>query len=144
MPDGYSSLFPLIASIAIDDPGYNLFYKYLKENLIMLEVTSYNKGPVLVATLTGRVDSSGSKELEAQLLVLIDANQADVVLDCSGIAYISSAGLRIFLMAAKKTKSLNGRIRLSGLQEPVQDVFEISGFTKLFEIFPTLDEALAS
>jgi len=110
----------------------------------MLEVTSYNKGPVLVATLTGRVDSSGSKELEAQLLVLIDANQADVVLDCSGIAYISSAGLRIFLMAAKKTKSLNGRIRLSGLQEPVQDVFEISGFTKLFEIFPTLDEALAS
>jgi anti-anti-sigma factor len=110
----------------------------------MLEVTSYNRGPELVVTLSGRVDSSGSKELEAQLLVLIDENRADVVLDCSGIAYISSAGLRIFLMAAKKTKLLKGRIRLSGLQEPVQDVFEISGFTKLFEIYPTLEEALAS
>ena len=110
----------------------------------MLEVTSYNRGPVLVVTLSGRVDSSGSKELEAQLLVLIDDEHKDLLLDCSGVAYISSAGLRIFLMAAKKIKSLSGRIRLGGLQEPVQDVFEISGFTKLFEIYASVEEALAS
>jgi anti-sigma B factor antagonist len=110
----------------------------------MLEVTSYNKGSALVVTLSGRVDSSGSKELEAQLLVLIDENHTDLVLDCAGVAYISSAGLRIFLMAAKKIKSFKGRIRLVGLQEAVRDVFEISGFTKLFEIYASLDEALSA
>lgn len=110
----------------------------------MLEVTSYTRDGVLVIVISGKIDSTASKELEKQLMPLIDANQLGLILDCSAIPYISSAGLRLFLMAAKKVKAQNGLIYLSGLQETMLDVFEISGFTKLFEIHPSVELALSA
>jgi len=110
----------------------------------MSEITSYTRDDLLVVLISGRVDSTASKELEKQLMPLIDVNQTDLVLDCSAIPYISSAGLRLFLMVAKKVKAHNGRIHLCGLQETMRDIFEISGFTQFFEMHPSVELALSA
>jgi anti-anti-sigma factor len=110
----------------------------------MSEVTSYTRDDSLVVLISGRVDSIASKELEKQLMPLIDANQTDLVVDCSAIPYISSAGLRLFLMMAKKVGAHNGLIHLCGLQDTMRDVFEISGLTKFFEIHLSVEQALAA
>jgi anti-anti-sigma factor len=58
--------------------------------------------------------------------------------------YISSSGLRVFLVAQKKVLSLNGKLILCNMQPTIQEIFRISGFSNLFRIFDTLEEALES
>ena len=108
----------------------------------MLEISSALRGQVLVATLSGRIDAAASKQLEEQAMQWIDGGNSDLVLDCTSIVYISSAGLRVFLLIAKKIAASKGSLKLCGLAGAVREVFDISGFSKLFTIVPTVAEAL--
>ena len=64
------------------------------------------------------------------------------VLDFSGVNFISSAGLRAILLIAKRLEPIGGKVKLCGLNATLMDVFEISGFSKLFVIVPTVAEAI--
>ena len=66
-----------------------------------------------------------------------------VILDLSDLSYISSAGLRVLMLAARQTKAQNGTLVLTGLQPLVQEIFEISRFNLVFDIAPSLRDALA-
>ena len=67
-----------------------------------------------------------------------------VVLDLSGLEYVSSAGLRCFMLASRQAKAQHGRIFVAALQAMVAEIFEISHFNLVFQVFPTVREALAA
>lgn len=95
-----------------------------------------------VITLSGRIDSTSSGEFEEKLIEVIDAGTNTMVIDFLNVQFISSAGLRVLLLAAKKVKPYGGKILLSNLSEGVREVFDISGFSALFSIFDSVNDAI--
>lgn len=100
-------------------------------------------GDILIVRPGGRLDSSSSPELERLLTEQLEAGSQRLVLDFSRLDYISSAGLRVVLLAGKKLRASQGRMVLVSLQDMVRDVFDMSGFLSLFAVADTLDEGLA-
>lgn len=94
-------------------------------------------------SLAGRLDSMTAPEVEAKLLPLADKPGGDLLLDLSGLEYISSAGLRVVLMAAKRLRAGKGRFRLCGLSAHVRQVFEISGFLGILTVCDDCEQAIA-
>jgi anti-sigma B factor antagonist len=102
--------------------------------------TSIDNVPIL--SVFGRIDAATYKDLESILSGLIDQNKSEIVLDLEGVTYISSVGLRVLLAAQKKVRPKNGSVRLVSLQPFVREVFEMTGFNRLFTIYPNQSEAL--
>ena len=110
-----------------------------------MEITESKQGQVVTLALKGRLDTSTSKLLEETLLDLINQKQEHrFVIDCQHLDYISSAGLRVLLVAAKIIKPENGKIVLSALKAHLKEIFEITGFQGIFPIFPDQEEARTS
>ncbi len=108
-----------------------------------MEFQKAKEGAALVLAVTGRLDTLTAPQFEAECAACADAGDTRIVVDLSGLEYISSAGLRSILGAAKKLKSLGGGISFCGLSGIVAEVFTVSGFVKLLPVFPTRQEALA-
>jgi anti-anti-sigma factor len=102
-----------------------------------MEIEIGETGGVTVFALDGRLDSATAPDLEQRLLGPAGSPGAALVVDCGRLAYVSSAGLRVLLMAAKAARGAGGRIALAALQPQVRQVFDISGFSSLFEIHDT-------
>jgi anti-anti-sigma factor len=100
-------------------------------------------GRALVIAPEGRVDSVSSSELERLVVSRIEAGEKRLVLDLSGVEYISSAGLRVLLMAAKRLKEPPGGLVLCGMGPSVRTVLELAGFLPLFAVEARREEALA-
>jgi anti-anti-sigma factor len=100
-------------------------------------------GRALVIAPEGRVDSVSSGELERLVVSRIDAGEKRLVLDLSGVEYISSAGLRVLLMAAKRLKEPPGGLVLCGMGPSVRTVLELAGFLPLFAVEARREQALA-
>lgn len=107
-----------------------------------MEIKEIKKNQVTVLMVEGRLDSGTSGTLEKNLISAIEAGEKNLVLDFTGMDYISSAGLRVLLMAAKKTNKLGGMLVLSALNPNVREVFDIAGFTNIFSIFNSLEDAV--
>ncbi|HYB71472.1 MAG TPA: STAS domain-containing protein [Candidatus Bathyarchaeia archaeon] len=94
----------------------------------------------------GRIDhatADGFKIALAPHLAACAAGRDKVVLDLTGVEYISSVGLRVLMLASKQAKAQGGSLAVAGLQPVVREIFEISRFHLVLEVFPTLREALA-
>ncbi len=104
--------------------------------------TSYS-GATAVAVLEGRVDSANAKEFDEQLGAVIDQGASNLVVDCGGLNYISSAGLRVLLIAIRKTNEAGGGLALCAVPDHIREVLEVSGFVRLTKVFATADEAVA-
>jgi len=99
---------------------------------------------VSVIGLDGRLNVTTAADLEKTFNALFQEKKTKILIECRKLDYISSAGLRVLLAAAKLFKKSNGEIVLSGLIPGVKQVFEISGFTSIFQIFATKDDAVKS
>jgi len=99
------------------------------------------KETTIIASLEGRMDALSAPDFSRQMDAWIESGLEDFTIECSQFDYISSAGLRAILMAAKKLHEQNGTLRLAALQENVQTIFTISGFDKIIPITATLDNA---
>lgn len=106
-----------------------------------MQVDIENHGPVVVVAVGGRVDAYTAPELEQQIAAAL-GDQTALVIDLSATEYVSSAGLRVLITLAKRTRAGELRMRLCGLQEGVREVFDIAGFTALFELCDTRSAAL--
>lgn len=95
-----------------------------------------------VINLGGRLDAVTAPDCEQRTRDLIGAGNLRIVIDFSGLEYISSAGLRALLVIAKLIKEKNGQVCFANVQGNVQSVFEMSGFTSLFQIRNSVAEAL--
>ena len=107
-----------------------------------MEIAEERRDGALLLAPAGRLDSNSSGELEARLVAAIGAGSRRLVVDLARVDYVSSAGLRVLLMAAKKLKPVNGKILLSCLKPHIRDVFDIAGFTTIFPIHETDEQAL--
>jgi anti-sigma B factor antagonist len=108
------------------------------------EITQHMESGVVVLAVAGRLDSSNAGTLEHEMLDLIDGGESRFVVDCAALDYISSAGLRVLLIAAKRLAATAGVIVLSGLTEQIKEVFDIVGFASIFKTYPTPHEAIAA
>jgi anti-anti-sigma factor len=95
-----------------------------------------------ILNIDERIDTTNSTILESEIDKIFSAGERDIILDCSGLKYISSSGLRVFLMAQKRTNALKGRLHICNLQPAIKEIFVISGFSSIFRIFDTKQEAL--
>jgi anti-anti-sigma factor len=108
-----------------------------------MDISEAQEGATLVIAPRGRVDSVSSSELERILVARLDAGARRVVIDLAGVEYISSAGLRVLLLAAKRLKAPQGVLVLCGLGPGVRAVLELAGFLSLFAVEPGREQALA-
>ncbi len=92
--------------------------------------------------LSGRLDSATASGFEKPLQDLFTLPASRVLMDFSALDYISSAGLRVVLMAAKRAKQSQGALVLCSLQQQVRDVFEISGFLRILDVADDAASAL--
>ncbi len=97
----------------------------------------------IVAAIAGRLDGAAAPEADESLSGLIGP-QSTLIVDLAGLSYVSSAGLRVLLKLAKQAKGSKARLVLSGVTDGVKEVFEISGFTSIFSIYPDRGQALAA
>jgi anti-sigma B factor antagonist len=107
-----------------------------------MEIQKELLGDVAIFDIDRNLDSNTSGDLERVLISHIDGGGVKVLIDGTKLNYISSAGLRVLLIAAKKITAANGKIVLCALQNHIKEVFDIAGFSKLFTIVLTRDEAL--
>ena len=108
-----------------------------------LEIGERRQASTLVLAPVGRIDNLTSAEFQKRLLAAVTSGSTDVVIDFSGVDYISSCGLHA-LMTALRQKSKEQRIAVARLTEVVHEIFSISRFTHLVPIFATIDEACAA
>lgn len=99
-------------------------------------------GSVTVAAIRGEVDSVQAIELEDRVMAILDRGVRRLLIDCSDLEYINSAGLRVFLLAAKQL-SPGGSLAFCGLAPNVKLVFETIGFDRILTIHDTREAALA-
>jgi anti-sigma B factor antagonist len=109
-----------------------------------MEITSVQQNDVTVVTILHDMDASTSAETTTFLHAEIDAGRARLVIDLSGVAYLSSAGLRVILAAARNARSSGGDVRLVVSEGNIRRVVEMSGFAKFVKTFPTPERAVAS
>ena len=86
-----------------------------------------------VATLEGEMDTAAATEAEEVLKPLYTSDGKDVIIDCNGLEYIASSGLRILLSILKAAKANGSKVTLRGVNDDIKNVFKLTGFISIFE-----------
>ena len=108
-----------------------------------MDITTRTENGVTLVTFAGSLDSNTSPRAQQAVDEMLAGGARKVVVDCTTLDYISSAGLRVLLGTAKRLTGGSGSgLRLFGLNETVREVFEISGFSTILAVFATEAEAL--
>ncbi len=108
-----------------------------------LSVTAEQHDKGVILCLNGRVDGTNAGALESVIREQLEGSQANLVFDFSDLNYISSAGLRVLLVAARDTQAKGGKSVFCGLSQQIAEVFSVSGFDKILAVHTSRDEALA-
>ena len=109
-----------------------------------MQIVEARTAGVDVLAPRGRIDSTTASLLDARMSPLVAASRPRLVVDFSNVDYISSAGLRIMLLAARRVEEAGGHLALCGLGDAVRQVFYLAGFLPLFLICGSRDEAVTS
>ncbi len=107
-----------------------------------MNITTSEVEGVTIAEFEGNLDTNTAPGAEERLGELIGKGVTKILVDFTKLEYISSAGLRVLLVTTKRLGGTGGSMRICGLNETVEEVFEISGFSTIFSVFGTRDEAL--
>jgi len=97
-----------------------------------------------IILFSGRMDANSSPDGEEGIQSLVRSGRTKIVVNASGLSYISSSGLRVLLAGLKLAREAGGDIRLSCLQPQIRDVITMTGFNRIFTIFEREEEAVKS
>ena len=106
-----------------------------------MEITERKTADVVTLGLSGKLDTTSAKPFEEKILGRIESGERRIIIDLAQLDYVSSAGLRVFLLANKRLSSANGKILLCSLQGSVREVFDIAGFSSIFSIYDSHEDA---
>jgi len=109
-----------------------------------MEIRQEKREDVVIIQLLGRLDEIAISEVDGFFSNLLTQGVSRLLLDLSQVEYISSSGLRVLLMLSKALKEPEGALKLAGLSPFVAEVFEISNFGRIFDIYPTTAAATAA
>lgn len=99
-----------------------------------MELIITDNGDSLVGTLKGRLDTVNSEQFNKDMQPLMEAADRHIELECSELEYISSSGLRLFLMLRKQVSAKGGKLVIRNINDTIREVFTITGFFNLFEV----------
>ena len=109
-----------------------------------MEVNESSDGTVTIVTVKGRLDSATAPTLGERLSGALVAPSRHLLIELSQLEYISSAGFRVLLLAAKRAAETDGQIVLAGVSGKVRQLFDLGGFLDLFRICGSRDEGIAA
>jgi anti-anti-sigma factor len=102
-----------------------------------MQIQEEKQDDIVILTISEHLDTVTAPTFETRLLGSIDRGARKVLVDCGPLEYVNSAGLKVFLLAAKKLETLGGKLVLCALAPSVLMIFEMIGFTKIMTIVPT-------
>ncbi len=108
-----------------------------------MEAQVEEKGDVVIVRVTGRLDAASSPQLEKKINSIIDSGHFKMVLNFSGVDYLSSAGMRLMLSVSKKLKHLEGKVVACSLNDEVMEVIKMAGFHQVLELYPSEEESFS-
>jgi len=108
----------------------------------MMNITKEKINDFCILKIEGRIDTTNFTNFEAEINLLFNSGEKNIIFNCSGLNYISSSGLRVFLITQKKSISLDGKLHICCLQPTIKEIFDISGFSSIFNIFDSQQEAI--
>lgn len=97
---------------------------------------------IRVLDIGGELDAHTASQLENSLKALIDESKIYIIVNCSGLEYIASAGLGVFMAYIEDVRGMGGDIKLTNMNERVYNVFDLLGFPTLYDIHDDENEAL--
>jgi len=109
-----------------------------------MEISEQRQGDVVVLHPVGHLNNDTSPVFQQKLLAAVGSTGVAVLVDLSGVDYVSSAGLRALMMASKQSKATNGHIAVAGLTTMVKEIFAISRFSLVVQVFETPAEAISA
>ena len=107
-----------------------------------MKITQREVNDVKIIDFEGNLDTNTSHNAEVELKKLLNQGEKKIIINLLNMDYISSAGLRVLLATTKQLKSTGGSLRLCHLNETVLEIFDISGFSIILDVFDTESEAL--
>ena len=116
----------------------------MKVDGIVVSVITGKQDGVSVLKVSGYLDTTTASELESAVAELVMRRQNKIVVDLSGVNYISSAGWGIFIGEIKDIRHRGGDLKLSGMVGDVYEVFQLLEFHSILEAYPSTDEAISS
>ncbi len=110
-----------------------------------MQVESIQSDQAVVITVTGRLDTTTASDFETNCFELISSKAHNgIVIDLQALEYMSSAGLRSILSLGKRVKAQGKGLVFCSLQGMVKEVFDVSGFTSIFSVYESQEEALGA
>lgn len=99
-----------------------------------MDITIKTQEGKTLVTLNGRIDTTNADKFQQDLAPLMQGDKPDIEMDCSGMEYTSSQGLRMFLMLQKSVMARGGSLMLRNMRPQVREVFDITGFSNIIKI----------
>ena len=99
-----------------------------------MNITINKQGKKTFVTLNGRIDTTNADQFQQDIASLMEGDLPDIDIDCSGMTYTSSQGLRIFLLLQKSVMARGGQLVMRNMNPMVKEVFDITGFSNIITI----------
>ena len=109
-----------------------------------MQITVRDEGDTKVVDLNGKLDTNTTPTAEGEINALLDAGASKLLINFEQLSYISSSGLRLLLATAKRLKGSGGDLKVCSLNEMATEVFEVSGFSAILNVFPNEQDALSA
>ena len=98
---------------------------------------------IIILAIDGNLDAEGTQAMEEKVLALLESGETKLLFDFSGLDYINSSGLRVLVLAYQRLKKTSGTVAICGVKDYIQEVFEVSGYDKIFPLYAARTDALA-
>ena len=106
-------------------------------------MTESKENGITILAVDGNLDADGTLAMEEKVLALLESGETQLLFDFSGLDYINSSGLRVLVLSYQRLKKISGKVAICGVKDYIQEVFEVSGYDKIFPLFTERADALA-
>lgn len=107
-----------------------------------MEIKTSEENGILTVELIGNLDTASAGPAEAELTKLMESNANQLLLDFTDVPFIASSGLRVLLKIGQTLKANGGKLHICCINDTVREVFEISGFDRIFSVFGSKQDAM--
>ncbi|WP_348771084.1 STAS domain-containing protein [Pseudodesulfovibrio sp. zrk46] len=97
---------------------------------------------ITILAVGGNLDAEGTQAMEEKVVGLLESGETSLLFDFSDLDYINSSGLRVLVLAYQRLKKSSGKVAICGIKDYIQEVFEVSGYDKIFPLYPNKNDAL--
>lgn len=108
-----------------------------------MDINVRESGEIRIVDFNGRLDTGTSPQAESAIAGLLDSGHAKIIINLAGTDYVSSSGLRVLLIAAKRVSAIKGKLKITQPNAVVKEILDISGFSTILDVKASEDEALS-